>query len=139
GSAGFHEILRIEMRARRVGRTGGVNDRQLTLLPERLKRREGRVQAEEAIEIDDGFSGNVDAGPHPVVLGLAVRNDDVQAVGGCTLEDDQQTLRMRPGFGGSERCAGKKARDGGGADHSEGTVADENAASDRHYARSVET
>src|SRR5208337_2107629 len=47
--ARLHEILRVEVRAVGIGRTGGVHDRQLTLLPERLERRKRRVQAEEAV------------------------------------------------------------------------------------------
>ena len=38
GRAGFHEILRVEMRARGIGRAGGVHDGEMTLLPQRLER-----------------------------------------------------------------------------------------------------
>jgi hypothetical protein len=46
GSAGLHKILRIEVRTRGVGRSGGMNDGEMLLLPERLKRRERGMQAE---------------------------------------------------------------------------------------------
>ena len=36
GRAGLHEVLGIEVRASGVGRTGGMNDGEMTLLPERL-------------------------------------------------------------------------------------------------------
>ena len=39
GRAGFHIVLRIEMGARGVGRTGGVHDGEMFLFPERFKRR----------------------------------------------------------------------------------------------------
>jgi len=54
-SAGLHKILRIEVRAAWVGRSGGMHNRQLTLLPQRLKRRERRMQPEEAPEIEHSF------------------------------------------------------------------------------------
>ena len=47
------------MRAAGIGRSGGVHNRQLTLLPERLERRERRMQAEEAIEIEYRLSRNL--------------------------------------------------------------------------------
>ncbi len=37
GRAGFHVVLGIEMRARGIGRAGGMNDRQVPLVPERLE------------------------------------------------------------------------------------------------------
>ena len=59
----------------------------MSLLPERLEGRKRRMQAEEAIEIDDRLSGNVDAGPHRVILRLGMRHDNVQAVGCAALKD----------------------------------------------------
>ena len=52
GRAGLHVILRIEVRARGIGRAGGVHDREMLLIPQRLQRRERRMQPEEAVEID---------------------------------------------------------------------------------------
>src|SRR5260370_17043128 len=49
--ARFHEVLRVEMRARRVGRTGGVHDRELVLVKERLKWREARMQTEKSSHV----------------------------------------------------------------------------------------
>ena len=52
GVRGLHVVLRVEVRARAVGRAGGVDDGELLRVPQRLERREPRVQAEEAVEID---------------------------------------------------------------------------------------
>ena len=52
GRGGLHVVLRVEVRARAVGRAAGVDDRELPRVPERLERREPRMQPEEAVEID---------------------------------------------------------------------------------------
>ena len=54
GRAGLHVVLRVEVRARRVGRAAGVHDGQPARVPQRLERRQRRVQAEEAVEIEGG-------------------------------------------------------------------------------------
>jgi hypothetical protein len=69
-----------------------VNDGEMALFPDRMERRHRRMQAEEAIEIDDGVPRDVDAGTHRVVRAFAVGDHDVQAVGGATLEDDDEAL-----------------------------------------------
>ncbi len=82
---------------RGIGRSGGMHDGEMPLLPERLKRRQRRMQAEEAVEIEHGLARNIDAGPHGVVLRLAVRNHDVQAVGRAALKNYDQTLVAHAG------------------------------------------
>ena len=52
GRAGLHVVLRVEVRARRIGRADRVDDRQVLRVEERLQRRERRMQAEEAVEVD---------------------------------------------------------------------------------------
>ncbi len=128
GRAGFHEILRIEMRARRVGRSGSVNNGEMALLPQRLKRRQRGMQSEEPIEIDHRFARNVDAGPHRIILRLTVRDYDVEPVSRASLEDDYETLAAR-GFDRSERGAGQKAGHGSRPHDGERALANENAAS----------
>ena len=91
GSAGLHEILRIEVRAAGVGRSGGVHNRQLTLLPQRLERRERRMQPEEAIEIEHRLARNVDARPHGVILRLARKAPQ------CSVRPPRRAGRSRPG------------------------------------------
>src|ERR1022692_837731 len=81
------------------GRSGGMHNRQLTLLPERLKRREGRMQAEEAIEIEHSLAWNIDAGPHGVILRLAVRHNNVQTIGRAPLKNHY------PAFGARARLS----------------------------------
>ena len=48
----LHVVLRVEMRTRAVRRTGRMDDRELLRVPERLQRRETRMEAEEPVEID---------------------------------------------------------------------------------------
>ncbi len=52
GRAGLHVILRVEMRARGIGRAHGVDNRQMPRVEHRLERRERRMQSEESVEID---------------------------------------------------------------------------------------
>ena len=52
GVADLHVVLRVEVRARAVGRAARVHDGQRAVVPERLQRRHARMQAEEAVEID---------------------------------------------------------------------------------------
>ena len=52
GVAALHVVLRVEVRPRVVGRSARVDDGERRASPERLERRQPRVQAEEAVEID---------------------------------------------------------------------------------------
>ena len=96
GRAGFHVILRIEVRARRVGRSGGVHDREMPLVPQRLERRHAGCSPKKPSR-SITVARNVDARPHRVVRRLAVRDDDVEAVGRAALEDYDQPLVAIPG------------------------------------------
>ena len=72
-----------------------MDDRQRALVPEWLERTKPRVEAEEAVEIDCGDGGiavragprNRDARARAVVLAVAERHDDAQAVDGAALKD----------------------------------------------------
>ena len=57
-----------------------MNDRQVALLPQPLKRRERGMQAEEAIEIDNGLFGNA----LPDRLPTSCRQPACWFVGGCS-------------------------------------------------------
>ena len=109
-----------------------MHDRKMTLLPKRLKCRERRMQPEEAVKIEHRLARNVDAGPHGVVLRLGMRNDDVEAIGGATLKDHDQTLRARAGFDSSEGGPGQEARNRGSTDNGESTVAKKNSTRNGH-------
>ena len=50
------------------------------------------MQAEEAVEVEDVLARDVYAGPHRVVRALAVRHDDVEAVGRTTISSIQSGL-----------------------------------------------
>ena len=95
--ARFHEILRVEVRARRVGRPGGMHNRQVLLFPQRLKCRHRRMQPKETVQIEHRFLRNIDRWPHRVVRRLAVRHNNVQTIGRAALKDhDQPFRRARP-------------------------------------------
>ena len=60
--ARFHVVLRIEVRARGIGRADRVHNRQVPLVEQRLERRERGMQAEEAVQVDGGvFAASVAA------------------------------------------------------------------------------
>ncbi len=68
----LHVVLRVEVRARLVGRSAGVHDGELAALEQRREWRHARVQAEEAVEVDAlrrlaSGSGNRDRRPALVV------------------------------------------------------------------------
>ena len=102
GRAGLHVILRIEMRARGIGRAHGVDNRQMPRVEHRLERRERRVQSEESVQIDGRIGravrfGNGDGGPQFVIALLSEGNHHVQAVHGAALEDGDQDFLAPPG------------------------------------------
>src|SRR6202158_278302 len=97
------------MRARWIGRSGGVHDGEMLLFPERLKSGHRRMQSEEAVEIEHGFFRNVDGRPHGVVAGLAMGHNDVEAVGCTALEDHYQTLGGDDGVGRAKGRARQEA------------------------------
>ena len=130
--AGFHKILCIEVGARRVGRAGRMHNGQMLLLPERLERSEGWMQSEESVEIDHRLSRNVDAGPHRVILRFGMRYNDVQSIGGATLENHDEPLGATAILNRTKGRSGKKAWNGGRPDDGEGAVAKKNAACNGH-------
>ena len=127
GSAGFHVVLRVEMGAGHVGRSGGMDDGEMALVIERLEGREGGMETEESIEVDDLVLRNGDAGAHRVVVLFAIRDDDVEAVGGATLEDDDEAaIGRRRALG--EDGADEKSGDRRGARERESAFVEEEAA-----------
>ncbi len=105
----FHEILRVEVRARRVRRSRGVHNGKMLLPPQRFERSHRRMQSEETVKIEHGFPGNVDGRPHRIVRSLAVRHNNVQPVRRAALKDDDQSLVAQSRIGGAKRRASKKA------------------------------
>ena len=67
------------------------------------------MQSEKAVEVEHGFPGDVDGRTHGVVTGLAVRYDDVEAVGCSALEDHYQAPGAESGVGSAEGGARQKA------------------------------
>ena len=135
--AGLHVVLRVEMRARGVGRAHRFDNRQVPLVEERLQRRKRRMQAEEAIEIDGRILALVARrwpardgdGRAQIVVGLlAVRHHDVQAVGGAALENGHQDLLARRGASCGVKRALQPQRRRACTDHGQGRITKENAA-----------
>ena len=98
GRCRLHVVLRVEVRARAVGRSARVDDRELPRLPERFQRLQPRVETEEAVEIERravarAGTSDRDARASSVVLALAERHDDAEAVDGAALKDRDQLLR----------------------------------------------
>ena len=75
-----------------VGRSGGVNDREMALCSTAAESRHRGMQTEESVQVDHRFAGNIDRRPHRVISGFAVWDHDVKAVGGAALKDDYQPL-----------------------------------------------
>ena len=134
GGSGLHVVLRIEVGAGHVRRSGGVNDRQMALVVERLERRKGWMQAEEAIEIDDLVLRDRDGGTHRVVVLFFVGDDNVESVGGSALKDNHQAAAGVAGGSFGEHGADKKAWDRGRARDGKGTVAQEKSPGGLHCA-----
>src|SRR6266700_3583805 len=120
------------MRARGVGRSGGVDDGQVSLLPKRLKCRQRRMQPEESIEVEHRLARDIDAGPHGIILRLGIRDDDVEPIRGTALKNYDQPLTAPSSLDGTVRSAGQKARHGGSADDGERAVAQKDATRDGH-------
>ncbi len=93
-----------------------MHDGEMSLIVERLERRERGMQAEKAVEIDDLVLRNRDRGPHRVVVLLVIGHNNVEAVGGAALEDNHKTAAgsCRLGHDGADEEAGnrRRARDG---------------------------
>ena len=107
---GLHVVLRVEMRARGIGRTRGIDNRHELPIEQRLERSKGRMQPEEPVQIDrcvrDARSGpgDRDRRPQIVVRFLPMRHDDIQSVRRPALKNrDQDLLPRRRGIGGVQR------------------------------------
>ena len=92
GRAALHVILRVKVRARGVRRARRVNNRQVSLVIQRLERRHLRMQPKEPVQVDDLILLDRNRRPHGVVVRLGVRHHHVQAVAGAALEDHHQLL-----------------------------------------------
>src|SRR5437016_13400522 len=94
----------------RVGRAGGMHDRQRVRVVDRLERGEARMQAEKAVQVDGGIrriGGFWDRqrGAQSIVGGVAKRDYDVQAVGGAALKNGDQNLLVQRRGGVGESAA----------------------------------
>src|SRR5579863_4547230 len=131
-SAGLHKILRIEVRTAGVGRSGSVHNCKLTLIPKWLERRQGRMQPEESVEIENGTARNVDAGPQRVILRFTVRHYDVETVSRTPLKNHYQALVACARVRGSPCGASKEAGHSGRADDRERAITKKDSTCDGH-------
>src|SRR5688572_31067258 len=95
----FHEILRIEMRARWMRRTDRVQDAELVAREEIVQRLQCRVQTKETIEIDEitanaGRRRHRDRATSRVVILLAKWCDHAETIHGAALEDTDERLLL---------------------------------------------
>ena len=67
----------VEMRPSWIGRAGGVDNSEVALLPDWLKGLKRGMESKQAVEIKDGTSGDIDAGPHRVIGLFTMRDDDI--------------------------------------------------------------
>src|SRR5438552_13654373 len=85
----------------------------MALVPNRLKGRECRMQAEEAVQIEHRASRDVNGRAHRVIGLLAVWNDNIEAVGCAALENNHESLGPITGFECAVSSACEELRDGG--------------------------
>ena len=90
--AALEHVLTVEVRALAIGARHGVAHQELARRIALVQKGELRVQPEKAIEVDHRFARNVNAGPHGVIIRLAMRDADVQAISRAALKDHDQPL-----------------------------------------------
>jgi hypothetical protein len=87
-----------------------MNDRKMSLFPNRLQGRHGRMQSEEAVEIKHARAWDIDRRAHGVIRGLAMRYHDVESIGCAALEDHDKTPGVRPASRGSSENGARNKR-----------------------------
>jgi hypothetical protein len=95
---------------------------EVALFVEGLERCKRGMEAKEAIEINDLVLRNGNAGPHGVIVGLAVGDDDVETVDGSALEDHDEAMSGE-GCGLCEDGADEETGESRSACDGEGAVA----------------
>ncbi len=121
GRAALHVVLRVEVRARGIGRAAGVDESQRAVLPARHDSAERGVQAEMAVEGKDcavTAAGDRDRRARVVILTVAIRYDHVETVDGAAQKDHDQAFAARITTGGARdpgvRSEQQDARRGSG-------------------------
>jgi hypothetical protein len=91
-----------------------VNDGEGFLVVERLEGRERGMEAEEAVEVEEGFGGLGESGAEWGVVIVAEGNDGGEPVHGAALEyDDEDVPGVRGGGGAGEPSGGGAEAEGG--------------------------
>ncbi len=114
-----------------------MQDGELPRVPQRLQRPQARIEPEEAVEVERGPLGcrrlrDRDARARAVVLGVAERYDDAEAVDGAALEDRNQPFCASRRAGGAHRPREERRREPE-AHEGERAVLQEYSAGLHHY------
>ena len=73
-----------------------MHDRQMALVPQRLKRRHRRMKSEKPVKVKHRVAWDIDGRPHGVVSLFAMRDHDIQTIRRAALKDDHQPLVPAP-------------------------------------------
>src|SRR6185369_4432767 len=109
-----------------------MHDCKASLDPNRLQRLHRWMKTEKAIEIDNVLLLNRNRGAHRVVGTLSMRNDDVQSIGGTTLEDHNQSLVASAALG-TKRSACQETRQRRSSHHRHRSTLHECPSCNRHF------
>src|SRR5215472_5817305 len=123
--AGFHIILRIEMRARRIRRTRSMHNGEFVFLKQRRKGSKRAMQPKKSVQVNGrifstaSWFWNSDSGAQAVIVGLRKWHDDVESVSRPTLKQDDELLvprrRRRPNRSPQKRRHGAQPGQGDSA------------------------
>ena len=115
GRARFHVFLRVEVAPHDARCADRMNRGEALRVPQRLERREPRVESEIAVQVEDITLGYGDAGPFSVIDRIAMRHDHGEPVDSAPLEQTHQdwaaareTDRRKP-MGGEGRSGESQA------------------------------
>jgi hypothetical protein len=121
--AALHRRHRFKVRKGLVIRAAGVNHRDLPRMMDGKQGREGRVQAEVAVNVQHAVCGfrlgvagprEGEDGPVAVVIVIPVRDDDAEAVHAAAQEDRDERVAPRPDPSRSDCHAAQRAASSGG-------------------------
>ena len=115
---GFPVVLRVEVRARRVGRAGRRDHGQAALLPQRQHVGQGGVQGKGVVQLERGLIGAVgrgqgNAGAQAGVVRVGVGHEQRQAIDCAAQEHDDEAAFALGAQGGLGKGAWAERQRGG--------------------------
>ena len=110
----LEQVLAVEMRAVAVGRGDGMDDGELALGVDVVQRRQGRMQAEEAVEIDGAVAlagrGDGEIAAQRAIVAVAMGRHGGEAVHAAAQDDDDEAAVGRGlGHDGAGQRGGDQA------------------------------